>query len=199
MPRLPIDYSKTVIYKIVANDLNITECYVGSTTDFTRRKQNHKSNCTNEKGKNYNVKLYATIRDNGGWDNYSMVEIEKYPCRDANEACAKEREWFERSNSGLNTNRPQRTDEEQKIKYREIEKRRLYKRDWAREKVLTNKIVEPTVTPESTLCIQFYRMKQLKEAHNLTAFAYWIMKMRRANTEFMNRYGKYKSMDRVVQ
>ena len=138
MPRLPIDYSKTVIYKIVANDLNITECYVGSTTDFTRRKQNHKSNCTNEKGKNYNVKLYATIRDNGGWDNYSMVEIEKYPCRDANEACAKEREWFERSNSGLNTNRPQRTDEEQKIKYRDIEKRRLYKRDWAREKVLSN-------------------------------------------------------------
>jgi hypothetical protein len=28
-----------------------------------------------------------------------MVEVEKYPCKDANEATAKEREWFERLNS----------------------------------------------------------------------------------------------------
>jgi hypothetical protein len=32
-----------------------------------------------------------------------MVEIEKYPCKDANEATAKEREWFEALHSSLNT------------------------------------------------------------------------------------------------
>jgi hypothetical protein len=95
MPRLTIDYSKTVIYKIVCNDLNIIGCYVGHTTDFIRRKQSHKSHCTNEKDKKkYDFKVYKTIRENGGWDNYSMIEIEKYPCKDANEATAKEREWF---------------------------------------------------------------------------------------------------------
>jgi hypothetical protein len=41
-----------------------------------------------------------------------MVEIEKYPCVDSKEACAKERERFERMGSSLNTNCPTRTDED---------------------------------------------------------------------------------------
>ena len=40
MPKLPIDYSKTIIYKIICCDLNIKDCYVGHTTDFTRRNKN---------------------------------------------------------------------------------------------------------------------------------------------------------------
>ena len=43
MPRKEIDYSKTVIYKIVCNDLNVKDVYVGHTTDFTKRKATHKS------------------------------------------------------------------------------------------------------------------------------------------------------------
>jgi hypothetical protein len=38
MPRLPIDYSKSIIYKIVCKDLDVKDCYVGSTTNFTNRK-----------------------------------------------------------------------------------------------------------------------------------------------------------------
>jgi hypothetical protein len=112
MPRLPKNYSKNVIYKLVCNDLNIKECYVGHTTDFTQRKANHKSDCNNGKGNHHNYKIYKTIRENGGWENYSMIEIEKYPCRDENEATAKEREWFEILNSGLNTIYPQRSRQE---------------------------------------------------------------------------------------
>jgi hypothetical protein len=41
-----------------------------------------------------------------------MVEIEKYPCRDENEATARERHWFEILNSGLNTNAPNRNSQE---------------------------------------------------------------------------------------
>jgi hypothetical protein len=52
------------------------------------------------------------MRENGGRDNYSMIEIEKYPCKDANEACAKEREWFEILHSNLNLFFPQRRREE---------------------------------------------------------------------------------------
>jgi predicted GIY-YIG superfamily endonuclease len=58
MPRLAVDYSKTVIYKIVCNDLSITECYVGHTTDFVRRKQAHKHNCNNQKRKSHHLKVY---------------------------------------------------------------------------------------------------------------------------------------------
>jgi hypothetical protein len=119
MPRLPKDYSKTVIYKIVCNDLSIKGCYAGHTTDFTRRKSNHKSDCDNENGGRYNLKIYQTIRENGGWENYSMIEIEKYPCRDSNEARAKEREWFEILNSNLNTQHPNRSDQEYKADNRD--------------------------------------------------------------------------------
>jgi hypothetical protein len=108
MPRLPIDYANTVIYKIVCNDSSITECYVGHTTDFAVRKYSHKKTCINEKSKDYNTKLYITIRANGGWENYTMIEIQKYPCKDATEARIKEREWFETLNARLNMCYPQR-------------------------------------------------------------------------------------------
>ena len=44
MPKTAIDYSKTIIYKIVCNDLDITDLYVGHTTDFIRRRHHHKGN-----------------------------------------------------------------------------------------------------------------------------------------------------------
>jgi group I intron endonuclease len=125
MPRLPIDYSKTIIYKIVCNDLNICDVYVGSTTDFTRRKGEHKSICNNEKSKKYNRKVYQTIRANGGWDNFSMVEIEKYPCNDSNEAHARERYYLELLNAKLNIQIPTRTNQEYYKKYSEDNKEKI--------------------------------------------------------------------------
>ena len=105
MPTKTIDYSRTIIYKIVCNDLNVVDCYVGSTTNFTNRKNQHKRN---------KMKIYETMRANGGWDNWSIIEIEKYPCKDNNEARKREREWFEEFNSTLNSYRPSSTKEENK-------------------------------------------------------------------------------------
>jgi hypothetical protein len=112
MPRVPIDYEKTVIYKIVCNDLSITECYVGHTTDFIRRRQNHKYNCTHENGGKHNLKIYKAIRDNEGWANWCMVIIEKYPCKDVFEACIRERYYYEKLHSSLNMKFPQRNMKE---------------------------------------------------------------------------------------
>jgi hypothetical protein len=102
MPRKEIDYSQTIIYKIVCNDLNITDCYVGHTTSFKDRKRSHKSRCI----KNYPFFIYKTINNNLGWDNWSMIEIEKYPCNNSNEARARERFWYEELSAKLNTKCP---------------------------------------------------------------------------------------------
>jgi hypothetical protein len=142
MPRLPKNYSKNVIYKLVCNDLSIKECYVGHTTDFTRRKQAHKDRCHNEKGEKYNLKVYKIIRENGGWNNYSMIEIEKYPCIDENEASAREREWFERLNSNLNTNVP----------YRNRQECRVQKAIYDRQYVIDNKEEITTKSKKSFTC-----------------------------------------------
>jgi hypothetical protein len=111
MPKLPFDYSKTVIYKIVCNDLLITDCYVGHTTDFIRRKQLHKCSCCN-KNNRFDLNVYKFIREHGGWSNWSMIEVEKYPCNDINEATARERYWFENLKATLNCNIPNRTKKE---------------------------------------------------------------------------------------
>jgi hypothetical protein len=103
MPRKEIDYQNTIIYKIVCNDLNVKDVYVGHTTDFTKRKARHKYDCINHNSKKRNLKVYETIRDNGGWENWSMIEIEKYNCNDCNEACSRERYWYELLNANMNT------------------------------------------------------------------------------------------------
>ena len=57
MPKLPIDYSDTTIYKLVhKEDYDNANIYIGSTTDFIRRKNNHKNCCHNEKQKAHNDK-----------------------------------------------------------------------------------------------------------------------------------------------
>ena len=60
MPKRAINYSKTIIYKLVCNDENVSEFYVGSTTDFTRRKYEHKNRCksTTDNSKKYIFILY---------------------------------------------------------------------------------------------------------------------------------------------
>jgi len=87
-----MDYQKTIIYQLKCNDDNITDIYVGHTTNYLKRRQNHKTNCNNPNSKEYNYKKYITIRENGGWENWKMLEICKYPCNDRREADKKEEE-----------------------------------------------------------------------------------------------------------
>ena len=113
MPKLPIDYSNTIIYKLVhKDDLDDENIYIGSTTNFKQRKNHHRHSCNYVNNKDHNAKKYQFIRENGGWDNWVMIEIEKYPCKDSNEATARERYWKRELNATLNTIEPQRSKEE---------------------------------------------------------------------------------------
>jgi hypothetical protein len=112
MPKLQIDFSKTVMYKIVCNDLSITDCYVGHTTNFISRKSCHKKRCDIKNERHSDFKIYKFIRENGGWENWRMVEIEKFPCKDFNEASSRERYWYELLKPTLNGNVPNRSVEE---------------------------------------------------------------------------------------
>ena len=112
MPKVPMDYSKTVIYKIVCKDVDIKECYVGQTTSFDKRKSHHKSDCNNVNGKYYNLYVYQFIREYNGWDNWSMIEIEKFNAIDKLDANKRERYWIETLQSTLNKYLPTRTKKE---------------------------------------------------------------------------------------
>ena len=100
MPKDDIDYSNTIIYKIYCKDETITDIYVGHTTNFIQRKYQHKISSSSLDNK---LKIYNTIRANGGWTNWDMIEIAKYNCKDHTEARIKEQEHYEQLKATLNS------------------------------------------------------------------------------------------------
>ena len=100
MPKDLIDYSKTVIYKICCLDKSIQDLYIGHTTNFTKRKYQHKVCCNDI---NNQLKIYKIIRENGGWNNWEMIEIATYNCKNHTEARIKEQEHYQQVNATLNS------------------------------------------------------------------------------------------------
>jgi len=132
MPKTPINYSNTIIYKLVCKDLLVTDVYVGHTTNFIERKRCHKVSCNNENNKQYNYKVYQTIRQNGGWYNWDMIQVEEYCCNNNNEATARERYWYETLNANMNVKVPNRTQQEYEKYYYITNKETIkeYHKDW---------------------------------------------------------------------
>ena len=97
------------IYKICCDDCP-DFVYVGSTKAFRERKGRHKRNTLNGRPE----KLYNTIRENGGWDNWRMVTIEDIGEVSLTQARIKEEEWRVKLNSNLNMVKCFRTEEERK-------------------------------------------------------------------------------------
>lgn len=109
MPKNQIDYSKVYIYKICCKDISINDIYVGHTTNFEQRKNSHKRSCETL---NKNIRLYNFIRENGNWNNWTMIQIETFKCDNKREAEMRERYWIETLNAKLNCNMPIATKEE---------------------------------------------------------------------------------------
>lgn len=113
MPKIPIDYSKTIIYKIVCKDLNIKDVYVGQTTNLQKRLALHKRCCKYETDTHYNYKLYKCIRENGGFANWDIIMVYEYTdCENKLQASQKERYYIEQLEANLNCKIPARTQEE---------------------------------------------------------------------------------------
>jgi hypothetical protein len=116
------DYANTVMYKICCKNTDITDIYVGHTTNIKNRIRKHKNRCNNPKDKKYHYKVYEFIRNNGGWDNWNIIVIEEYPCNSYTDALIKEREYYETLKPTLNSRYPQLTYEEYKEHKKEYRK-----------------------------------------------------------------------------
>jgi hypothetical protein len=136
------DYSKTVIYQIRCKDESIKEKYIGHTTScISDRRRRHKTRCNNEQDVNYNLRVYQFIRNNGGWDNWEMVELGRYDCIDKRDAEQKEDEYFDlmEPHLRLNNNTPYMTEEETK----------QYDRDYNRREAVRQKKKEYDALPST--------------------------------------------------
>ena len=130
MPKTIIDYSKTIIYKLVNYDCPDL-VYVGSTTNFTKRKQHHKDAVYNTNSRKYNYKIYTTIRENGNWESWIMIKICNYPCNDNHEAKLEEDRHKMELKANLNMRKATRTKKQYREDNIEIikEREKLYRED----------------------------------------------------------------------
>jgi hypothetical protein len=118
MPKKAVNYSNSCVYKICCNDINIKDCYVGSTTNLYKRRIQHKGGCYNEKHKSYNYNVYKFIRDNGGWGNWTVVLVESYTeCKSREELFRFERYHMEKLEATLNRQVPGRPIKEYRKEY----------------------------------------------------------------------------------
>ena len=115
MPRIDIDYSNTIIYKIACKDLSIKDIYVGSTVQFENRINHHISVCNNPNSKAYNYYVYEFIRENGGFENWQILLIEYCPCANKYELQKREREVMEKLEATLYMRIPSMTPDEIKM------------------------------------------------------------------------------------
>ena len=155
MPKKTIDYSKCCIYKIEHIE-NENLLYVGHTTNYEKRNCQHKSNSKNEKSRRYNSNLYQLIRENGGWEMFKMIELEKYSCNDKREEEKRENEIMKELKATMNSNNSFVTIEDMK------EHNKIYyenKKEAVKEYAIENK---EKIKERKKIYYQTYK-KHLKE------------------------------------
>lgn len=147
------------VYKICCDDVP-DYVYIGSTKAFRERKRKHKSCCTNVNDKSYHSKIYTTIRDNGGWDNWRMVIIEECGDITLTQARIKEEEWREKLKANMNSVPCYVTEEQQKER-ESVRKKEFYEEN--KEKIKEQKRVYREANKDKILIQQREYNKKNKE------------------------------------
>lgn len=182
--------TKTTIYKIVHKIPAITNCYVGRTKDVTTRFKQHRICCNNENSKAYNYKLYKTIRETGGLENWNFVELETIEHEPDDASLAREREsfWYKELSATLNNNVPNRQPLESKKNW--YNKNKEYFKQYA---VTYNAIHKDTIAEKRKI----YYNSHKKEMHEYTKK--WVADNRERNRAYQReRYHKH-TQERIKQ
>tara|TARA_R110000803_G_scaffold209062_1_gene278259 strand:+ start:283 stop:750 length:468 start_codon:yes stop_codon:yes gene_type:complete len=145
-------------YLIYCKDLDIKEIYIGHTVDFDRRKGEHLSRCNDIKSKEYNLKRYKFIRENGGFDNWEFTILE--------EDCEKIRErfWYEHFDylPQLNKQYPGRTKKE----WEQTDERKQYEQSDERKQYLKeHQKKNNNVISTCSICGNIYKLKTSLRRH----------------------------------
>ncbi len=108
------------MYKILPKNRELNYCYVGHTSNFSKRKDAHFKCSTNTNNNKHHHLVYQTIYNNGGWDSWEMIEIEKYVCNTREKARMREQQLILDHKANINTLRAYITEEERKKRKQEI-------------------------------------------------------------------------------
>jgi hypothetical protein len=198
-----INYATTPIsfYKFVCEDENVVSNYVGHTANFTRRKSEHKKDCNNEKSKNHHLKVYQTIRENGGWNNWRMIEIESQLCESKKHAVRLEQELIDQYKAELNMIKAFReeTIQEYKKKYYAENKNKILEKN--KEYYLKNK--EEVIEKQKQYVLNnIEKVQEKKHQHYLDNKEYYATKSKQYaenNREKLSQYYKQRYLRKKAE
>lgn len=98
-----------VVYKLVCYDKEIKACYIGSTKNIKTRMSDHRSNTNCKSRKDHNSVLYETIRNTGGWNNWTYQILATMRVANYAELHKFEGLYIKSTKNTLNLNIPSRT------------------------------------------------------------------------------------------
>ncbi len=153
-------------YKLVCKDSKISDIYVGKTRNTKARWNTHRFCCNNKTCKEYNLKVYRFIRDNGGTDNWEMVQLETQVLN-KDKASLREGYWYEELKATLNTCKPGRTHKEYNKAWKEANRDKCleYNKEYNeanRDKLLEYKSKRIYCTPCKTYFTQSHKTRHFK-------------------------------------
>ena len=99
--------------------------YIGSTVKVKNRCNRHKSVCNTATKRAHNNLVYKLIRENGGFDNWEMIVIEKKRCESFEELRKLEQAWIDKVGPILNQGKAW-VSEEEALKTKHAAQKRCY-------------------------------------------------------------------------
>ena len=96
--------------------------YIGHSKNMKMRKELHKSCSKNPNSEKYPYPIYKIIRENGGWDNWYVIELEEFECFSEKEASIKENEYIKIFEPDMNDRKAYISSEELKNLHKHYEK-----------------------------------------------------------------------------
>ena len=172
---MKVNYQNTIIYKLCCKDPEIKEIYVGHTTNFKLRNQDHKKRYNNVNSKEYNNYKYQFIRDNGGYENWKMIKLYDFPCNSKREAEMEEDKIMRELGATLNKQRAYITKEERKEYLKKHSKEYNQKRkndaeyiEWQKEYEEKRKNNPERIEYKKNYCIEYYQNNKDKLKEKVT-------------------------------
>ena len=78
-------FENSVVYKIYCLDSEITDIYVGVTTNLKSKDYHHRKSCTVEGYTECNRYVHQFIKSHGGWEKWRIAQIRAYKTKIKNE------------------------------------------------------------------------------------------------------------------
>ena len=191
-----------VMYKIIPKNKNLNYCYVGHTTDFPSRKYQHKLACINETHTKMHLKLYQVIRENGGYNEWQIIEIEKFNNKTNLEARMREQELIIEHKANLNTLNAYITEDERAANKKEItQKYREENKELLKEQTKKYKEDHKEIITEQMKKYREENKEKIREKSkeykekNIEKFKEWDSAWREKNKEILKEKRKLKTAE----